>query len=418
MCKKRIAVVLVIMMVLLQGHMIRVEAAGQADTAERAESAGQTDTAEQAEAAGQTDTVTAELDGMIAKTVQGLKELSGSTKKYVLSDAEVFEAGSSICDWIAIALAFSGETDAYGDYLERLEAYVTDSYKEKGGLDEVAATPYQRCVLTILALGGDPQAFGKDAEGNSINILREGTYDFKGDSLGAQGITGYIYGLIALDTKNYQLPEDAVYTRETMLGAILQNQSEEGGFSLNGNGNDVDITAMALQALAPYKEQQEVNAAIEKALEWLSGEMTQYGTFVSGTSETCESTAQVMQAMCALELEVTGDERFQKNGMTPWEGMQQFRLEDGTYVHTLEEQNGNLIATEQALLALEAMQVREGQDRWLLNYSTYELSEEQCADGNPEMPVVIVGIVILVVLVAGMSVVVVRKKKGKRNENV
>lgn len=411
MCKKRIAVVFMIMMLLLQGTVIKAEAAEQTDTVEQADTAGQADIVAQA------DTETAELDGMIAKTVQGLKEISGSTKKYVLSDAEVFEAGSSICDWIAIALAFSGETDAYGDYLERLEAYVTDSYKEKGGLDEVAATPYQRCVLTILALGGEPQAFGKDAEGNPINMLSEGTYYFKGDSLGAQGITGHIYALLALDTKNYQLPEDAVYTRETMIRSILENQSEDGGFSLSGNGNDVDITAMALQALAPYKEQQEVNTAIEKALEWLSGEMTQYGTFVSGTSETCESTAQVIQAMCALELEVTGDERFQKNGMTPWEGMQQFRLEDGTYVHTLEEQNGNLIATEQALLALEAMQVRESQERWLLDYSTYELSKEQCADENSGMPVVIVEIVILVVLMAGISVVIVRKKKGKRNEN-
>lgn len=411
MCKKRIAVVFMIMMLLLQGTVIKAEAAEQTDTVEQADTAGQADIVAQA------DTETAELDGMIAKTVQGLKEISGSTKKYVLSDAEVFEAGSSICDWIAIALAFSGETDAYGDYLERLEAYVTDSYKEKGGLDEVAATPYQRCVLTILALGGEPQAFGKDAEGDPINMLSEGTYYFKGDSLGAQGITGHIYALLALDTKNYQLPEDAVYTRENMIRAILENQSEDGGFSLSGNGNDVDITAMALQALAPYKEQQAVNTAIEKALEWLSGEMPQYGTFVSGTSETCESTAQVIQAMCALELEVTGEERFQKNGMTPWEGMQQFRLEDGTYVHTLEEQNGNLIATEQALLALEAMQVRESQERWLLDYSTYELSKEQCADENPGMPVVIVGIVILVVLVAGISVVVVRKRKGKRNKN-
>jgi len=396
---KRIAAILMIMMLLLPGSEIKAEAVDGGVSTETEELAERN-----------------EIGEMIAETVQGLKEISGSTKKYVLADEEVFQAGSSICDWIAIALAFSGEKDAYGDYLERLEAYVTDSYKEKGCLDEVAATTYQKCVLTILALGGDPLAFGKDAEGNNINILSEGTYYFTNDSLGAQGITGYIYALTALDTKNYPVPEDAVYTREDIIGAILKNQSEEGGFSLSGNGNDVDITAMTLQALAPYKEDTEVKTAIEKALEWLSEEMTQYGTFVSGNAESCESTAQVIQAMCALDMDITGEERFQKNGMTPWDGLKQFRLEDGTYVHTLEEQKGNLIATEQALLALEAVQARENQDRWLLDYSTYELSSEQCADGNGGMTVILVGMVIAVILVVG-SVYVVMMKKGKKKEN-
>lgn len=395
MGKRKIAAVLLIMLIMLQGISVKAE-----------EISGNGMTKEELE-----------LEQLIEESVKGLKEISGSTKMNVLSDKEVFQAGSSICDWIAIALAFSEEKDAYEDYRTRLEAYVTDCYKEKGCLDEVAATTYQKCVLTILALGGDPLSFGTDTEGNSINILAEGTYYFKGESLGAQGLTGYIYALIALDTKQYPIPEDAVYTRADILSAILESQSEDGGFSLSGNGNDVDITAMALQALAPYKGQPEVDVSIEKALEWLSEEMTQYGTFVSGNAESCESTAQVIQAMCALDLDVTGNARFQKNGMTPWDGLEQFRLEDGTYVHTLEEQKGNLIATEQALLTLEAVQKRVQQDSWLLDYTTYELSEEQCTDGNSIGAAGIIGIGVVVVLVIVIAGVVLNKKKGKRNEH-
>lgn len=342
---------------------------------------------------GQTEAT--ELDAMILETAQGLKELTGSSKKYVLSDEKILKAGSSVSDWIAVALAFSGEEEAYAVYLERLENYVTTSYCEQGCLDMVEATPYQRMVLTVLALGGDPAVFGSDADGNSINLLADGTYYFSGDSLGTQGLSGYIYALLALDAMGHEVPEDAAFTREDIIAAILKAQSEDGGFSQDGYGSDVDITAMVLQALAPYQKQEEVKYAVDQALNWLSEEMTLYGTFVSGSAESCESTAQVILAMCALGLDVENDSRFQKNGMTPWEGIKVFRLSDGTYVHTLEEEEGNLIATEQALLALEAVELRRTEDRWIFDFRNYEMpkSGKSAVTENAAIAVFVVGIV-------------------------
>jgi hypothetical protein len=351
------------------------------------------------------------LQEMVQETVQGLKEISGSSKKYILSDESLFQAGNSVCDWAALGMAVSGEQEAYGDYLERLEEYVEESYRQKDCLDSVKATPYHTSVLTVLALGGNPLEFGKDVKGNSINLLADGTYNFKGDSLGAQGISGYIYALIALDAKAYEIPEGADYSREDILEAILEKQSENGGFSISGTGDDIDITAMALQALAPYKEQEQVKAGIDKALNWLATQMTPYGTFCCGSMETCESTAQVILAACALDLEI--DDKFQKDGITPWDGLQEFRLADGTYVHTLAEKEGNLIATEQALLALEAVQLRETQNKWILDFTEYEMSEEQYATKDvPEMESII-GVVIVVATV--MAVIAKKKKeKGKK----
>lgn len=347
----------------------------------------------------------------IVKTVQGLKEISGSEKNYVLSDKNVFQAGNSICDWAAIGMAISGEKEAYKDYLERMEKYVKSSYREQNGLDFVKATPYHTSILTILALGGNPLEFGTDAKGNAINLLADGTYNFKGDSLGEQGLSGYIYALIALDAKAYEIPKDATYSREQIVNSILEKQSKNGGFSVSTAGEDVDMTAMALQALAPYKEQERVKTAIDRALDWLEQQMTPYGTFCCGNTETCESTAQVILALCALDLNMEG--RFQKDGITPWEGLQEFRLTDGTYVHTPKESTGDFIATEQALLALEAVMLRETENKWILDFEEYEMPKEQNITNDT-----LATRSIWIAMVLTVSIIVMVKRKKEKKEYV
>ena len=42
------------------------------------------------------------------------------------------------------------------------------------------------------------------------------------------------------------MPEDAAYTREEILAAILEAQEPDGGFGLTAGASDVDITAMAV----------------------------------------------------------------------------------------------------------------------------------------------------------------------------
>ena len=352
----------------------------------------------------------AELESMIRDTVGGLKQLTGVSSKYVLEDSENMKAGTSICDWVAMVLALSGEKEAYDTYVNRLEKYVTESYKADGYL-KGGATEYERISLTLLALGRDPLEFGTDENGNSIPFLRDGTYGFREKTLGQQGLSGYIYGLLLLDAMNYEVPKDAAVAREDMLAAILDAQSEEGGFSIDGNGANVDMTAMALQALAPYAGDEKVHASIEKALDWLYEEMTSYGTFVSGNVESCESTAQVILAMCALDVDVRTDTRFEKNGTTLWKGLQAFRLADGTYVHSLEETEGNLIATEQALLALEAVQKRATEGRWIWDFEGYVPPESAQTNGISKS-FCLLGIGMLVLL--GVGVVAARTAKKRR----
>ena len=60
-------------------------------------------------------------------------------------------------------------------------------------------------------------------------------------------------------------------TREKLIQQILDKQLSDGGWALSGTKSDPDMTAMAIQALAPYYEKNSgVETAVEKALQTLS----------------------------------------------------------------------------------------------------------------------------------------------------
>ena len=46
------------------------------------------------------------------------------------------------------------------------------------------------------------------------------------------------------------------------MDEILSRQNPDGGWGLAGGGSDVDLTAMALQALAKYRDNSTVSAAV------------------------------------------------------------------------------------------------------------------------------------------------------------
>ncbi len=279
----------------------------------------------------------------------------------LLADREMLPAGNSGSDWLAMVLALNDIPEQYEAYLQALEDYVTGCYAKNGDLSKAKATEYHRIALTVLALGGDPTRFGKNEAGAPVDLIAEGTYAFRG-TLGAQGLNGWIFALIALDAGNFPVPADAALGREEICAAILEAQEPDGGFGLVSGGSDVDITAMALQALAPYRDT--CGEAVEKALAYLSDRQTDTGGFVSYGAENPESCAQVLIALAALGIDPAQDRRFQKNGRTPEDALETFARPDGTYVHALAETKGNLMATTQVLLARTALaRLRSGGKR-------------------------------------------------------
>lgn len=300
--------------------------------------------------AGSSGAVTKAAD----RAAMGQKALAGlSEQERILSHPQLFPAGQPISDWTAMAFALQGMREDYSSYLESLAQYVTQQYATGERLSALKATEWHRIALTVLALGGDPRAFGVDTEGNAIDLIVDGTYSYVNQDLAAQGLNGLIFALITLDAGDYAVPEDSLYTRVSLVQAILNRQNADGGFSLATNGgSDVDITAMALQALAPYQQEQALEA-VQRALTYLSEAQDQDGNFANRIGKSSESAAQVVIALCALGLDPDATEQFQKAGGSVLDALLSYQQADGSFAHGPGEP-GDFTATTQALLALIA----------------------------------------------------------------
>lgn len=317
-----------------------------------------------------------------AKTHAGL---SASDKLFSTEDY-LSGASSTATDWLVLALGRYGYyndngdhvyliDEGYDEYLSAMKSYIEKTYADNGGiLHRVKATEWHRAVVTIAALGGDPTNFG-EYNGKPIDLIADGSYN--NSDPGKQGINGWIWGLIALDAGNYEVPENAEYTRERFITEILSRQltdgvngNEYGGWVLAGYGanSDVDITAMAIQALAPYynddtvytytngnskKEvSKTVRECVDEALECLSAKMDENGTFASWGTNNVEGVSQVLVALCTLGIDPAKDERFiTDSGKTILDGVLKFRLADGGFCHDIGG-GWNSMANDQATYAL------------------------------------------------------------------
>lgn len=317
-----------------------------------------------------------------------------SAGDHLLNNPFLENAGDTTGDWYPIGIGRIGYPDDYEAYLAVIGDTVTQRYQQKNKLSDSKATEWHRISLAILAMGGDPTQIGKDEKGQPINLIADGTYDRgKTKSLGMQGINGWIWGLITLDSMRYKVPKNASADRNDMIQAILRMQLPDGGFSLHGPQSDPDMTAMALQALAPYYNSEQaytyeqkaaeekvtktVRQAVDEAIETLSTLQLDDGGYASQEAENVESIAQVVVALTALGIDPLQDERFIKNGNTLLDGLKKYQMNDGGFIHseTYDPENpsslpneSNTMASEQALYALVALYRYYGDYRTLYDF--------------------------------------------------
>lgn len=325
-----------------------------------------------------------ELLNVMEGIISWRKAISGvSLDEPLMSEVFLDSVGSTAGDWAAIGIGRSGYADDYNAYLAVTSAYISKSYQENGYLDRTKVTEWQRIGLAVLSAGGDPVSIGEDQEGNPIDLVADGSYNRgKVMSLGTQGTNGLIFGLLLMDSMRYDIPADAADTREGLLEKILSSQIKDGGFNLTSIDpqSDVDMTAMALQALAPYYNSEKtyryvqqgtkqdqvksVRQVVDEALQFLSSSQQESGGFTSWGSENSESCSQVLIALTSLGIDPGNDQRFIKNGNTVIDGLMQYHMEEGGFVHSKEydEENpnadpdkSNTMASDQALCALTAL---------------------------------------------------------------
>ena len=288
--------------------------------------------------------------------VPGFDEAYAGAKAYIQSAVSAPVVSYLFGEWAVLGQARAGVelSDAYIQaYYDKVVAYVRKNMGADGVLRDPEShnpviTDNERIALALTAIGKDPANVGGE---NLLKALQNKDI-MKVTDTSNTDINGLVMGLLALNSRNY--------TSDTswLVQAVLAQQNEDGSWSASADRKsvgDVDMTAMALQALAPYYKDggnETVNTAVEKALSWLSGK------YQSGY-DSSESCAQVVIALSALNLDANTDARFTKTvegkTLSVLGNLLQYRVaKNGGFKHQFADKAVNEMATEQALCAMAA----------------------------------------------------------------
>ncbi len=310
------------------------------------------------------------------------KKLYGKSGSLLLSGL-LENSGNPNADWYAVALSRYNISDDYNSYLASLTDYIDSSYQTQYKLDPVKSTEWHRMILTVLSCGGNPLSLDTKSSG-TINLLSDGVYN-RGNtvSLGKQGLSGWVWGLIALDSMKYSIPDNSYYTRENIINEILSQQLEDGGFSLMGTSCDADITANVITALAPhYNENDTVKYAVDRAVNILSETQGADGDFQSFGTFNAESTAQVMIALTAMNIDISSDSRFIKNGNNIFDGLIGYRCDDGGFSHVRGTGQSNQMSSVQSMMGLVSLYRFSTSQSPFFDFGVYDYSANNDSTGK------------------------------------
>lgn len=301
------------------------------------------------------------VDGIVASPDNEAKADEGA-----LSAAKYFDANRTIDaytygqEWEIYAFARSGRKidDALiANYKKSLTVH-----KAEWSGNAARVTDSERVALALTALGEDITSF------DGVDLIAD---ICSHEDLGASA-NNVVYALIALDeagiSNEVLRASGSSWTRAQLVCALLSFQNPDGGFTIDAGGtSNVDMTAMALQALAPYVDddacavapasngQPSVASAVDNALGFLRGQMNGLCDFGS-----VESNAQVLLALVALGKDpVNTKNGFATGANSLIAAICAYEVADGKgYAHTMGSDgkpgNANALATVQALRALSA----------------------------------------------------------------
>ena len=249
-------------------------------------------------------------------------------------------------EWNIIALERAG-IDMGVDkeaYLASVKEELADEYGDLTA--DGKPTDLERTALAMYALGLDPRNIEME-DGSTVDLIQ---WILDSERI-SEGANEAAYALLAVDANAVNIPEGSRWNRDTLVEELLSFQADDGSFVLSkpvsGTGS-IDMTAMSLQALSRYTDREDVQAAVDKALDYLKRNinMGDYGTV--------ESNDQVILTLLMLGIDPSDDD----SGFTSWganifTATDEYRIESGGFAHT---KGGavNEMATQQTLLAVAA----------------------------------------------------------------
>lgn len=243
--------------------------------------------------------------------IVAFNESDGNIQNWISDSLSQNPANGS--EWYILALSQYGNYD-FNTYKNSLRSYLENN-------EVTFPSSRLKFALVLSAIGSTDSYIGRVA----------------GEAIGKQGIMSYIFGLHLLNNISTD------NTKNEVINTILSLQKSDGGWAVMGDLGDNDVTAMTVQALAPYyKTNQNVKTAIDKALTLLSNRQKSDGDYASYGIDNPESTAQVLVALSSLGIDCEKDSRFIKNGKTLIDGIEKYRLENGGFCHQIgKDSNAN-----------------------------------------------------------------------------
>lgn len=271
------------------------------------------------------------------------------------SDDDINEALTKACLYVNSNIAAFGEGD--GDWAAL-------GLRKAGNLEIALLSPqnpqkpsdYARLIIGGLARGEDVAGY----VGTLQSMQKAGGYFSSTDNEDTLNQT--IWAVIALNLAK----KNGISVSFNETGAvnyICSKQKPEGdpyagGFDESGWGVDIDSTAHALVALAPYKNDGNVNETINRALEFLKNKQNDkagFGFYIWNgeevQSESPDSIAAVIEALVALGIDPQGDE-WKKDNKTMVDALLKYQLENGAFYAPWKPGEANTMSTRSALLAL------------------------------------------------------------------
>lgn len=289
--------------------------------------------------------------------IPNFDKVYADTKKYIQNNVPAPVVASDRGEWAVLGLARAGVelSDAYIQaYYGKVVAYVQKNMGADGVLVDPEShnptvTDNERIILALTAIGKDPANVG----GKNLLAALQDRNIMQVTNTSDTDINGLVFGLLALNSGNYT--QDSYW----LVQAILTQQNADGSWSSSADtkpASDVDMTAMALQALAPYYNEggdATVNTAVDKALQWLSAKYKGKGY------TSAESCAQVVVALSALQLNANSDSSFVKTvdgaSTSVLGDLLRYYLGEGQgFKHAASGKTADQKATEQALYAMAA----------------------------------------------------------------
>lgn len=238
-------------------------------------------------------------------------------------------------DWTVICRVRLYGAESSSEFVESA-LNSADELINSGGF--VTPTELQRTAIVLAAFGECPREL--------INAAAYCNTD-----LDRQGLNAWIWALTAANCSGLEPDSGAVHTRLRLAEGIISRQLPDGGFALRGSYADADMTAAAITALAPLRDDESVRGALDKAISALSGLQQENGGFLSLGNETSESAAQAVIAFTAVGID---DERLDR----AVSALLKFRCEDGGFAHNVGGK-ADKMATVQALQAFTALSLAE-----------------------------------------------------------